>query len=56
MKDIEKTDVPGVSGGYSPSDGSCFPELPVPDYPQNPIISLPEPLPGPPRPGHDIVF
>ncbi|MBL0142567.1 MAG: hypothetical protein IPP91_10840 [Betaproteobacteria bacterium] len=47
MKDILQTDVPEVSGGYSP-DGDGFPQFPCPvEYPQNPVGPFPEPLPSP---------
>lgn len=46
MKDIEQKDLPDVSGGFAPDD-DCFPPLPFPDYPTNPAVPFPEPLPGP---------
>jgi hypothetical protein len=48
MKEIEKKQAPGVSGGYrpAPEGGGCFPigpfpvdPLPVVEYPQCPIIT-----------------
>lgn len=46
MKEIDKKEVPDVSGGYAPEVG-CFPPFPVPiDYPKTPIGPFPEPHPG----------
>jgi hypothetical protein len=42
MKEIEKKDVPDVSGGISP-EGGCFPVLP--GYPTDPIRPFPDPVP-----------
>ncbi len=47
MKDIDKTDLSGASGGHSPIDGGCFPPFPVPDYPQIPTGPITWPLPEP---------
>lgn len=43
MKEIERKDMPEVSGGYVPLDGPCFPPgttLPDQDYPPNPAGPL----------------
>lgn len=47
MKELEPKDPPGVSGGYrpgTPGDGCTDPPLvgPIVDYPQMPIVQLPE--------------
>lgn len=47
MKDIEKKDLPEVSGGISPRD--YFPPPPT-DIGGEPIGPLPEPVPGPDNP------
>lgn len=43
MKEIERKDMPTVSGGTVPQDGPCFPPWPLPGeevYPRNPTGPL----------------
>lgn len=42
MKEIDKKDMPEVSGGTVtiPPDGPCFPPFPTEDYPRTPIIPV----------------
>lgn len=43
MKEVEKKELPEVSGGQVPVRGPCLPEWPWPaDYPRNPSGTTPE--------------
>lgn len=51
MKNIDKKDLPEVSGGFAPDD-DCFPLPPYPTSPVGPIVPMPMPTPVP-LPGTD---
>jgi hypothetical protein len=47
MKEIERKDMPEVSGGYVPLDGPTFPpgmDAPEKDYPPNPGPAVYDPM------------
>ena len=60
MKEVEKKDVPEVSGGNVLPDDTCIPlpPMPAPQYPPYPGGPMPGPGPGPtwPDPITPIIF
>ena len=46
MKEIEKKDIPEISGGWVPLEGPLFPpgtDSPEKDYPENPALLINDP-------------